>query len=257
MATPRIGITTSFADPEQTLRRDYVLAVEQAGGLPMPLPMPASASTAWAVMEGLDGLIVTGGPAVRDGMTGPLPDDLPDLDPVRDASDAAYLEAALEGDLPILGICYGMQRLNARAGGTIYADVEAEMPGADAHSQKRGATAHPLLIRKNSRLRRLLPEDEPVVNTRHLQAIAEVGTGYHVAATAPDGVIEAIEHETGRILGVQFHPERMGDSMLPLFQHLVDLAGEPGSDLHGRSESDATPSRPAQTAPTAPDTPTR
>jgi putative glutamine amidotransferase len=229
---PRIGITTSLSDSTQELRRAYILAVERAGGVPLPLPMVESASTAAAVSAELDGLIVTGGPAVEDGMQGDRPDDLSPLDAVRDASDGRYLDHALEGDLPILGICYGMQRLNARAGGTIYGDVQAQKPGADAHSQKRGATTHPLQIRADSRLRRLLPDAEPVVNTRHLQAVADLGSGYRVAATAPDGVIEAIEHENGRILGVQFHPERMGRSMLPLFRDLIDRAKREQRDRH-------------------------
>jgi putative glutamine amidotransferase len=117
-----------------------------------------------------------------------------------------------------------MQRLNARFGGRIYADVEAQHEGAIVHSQKRGASTHPLHIHETSALRRILNVDTLTVNTRHLQAVAELGAGFAAAATAPDGVIEAIEHESGKIFGVQFHPERMGEPMEPIFRHLMQLA---------------------------------
>jgi putative glutamine amidotransferase len=239
-ALVRIGITTSHSPDdasgddasdgaadgpgEQRLRRDYVLAVERAGGVPVPLPMVESADTVRALVAELDGLIVTGGPAVTDGLVGSLPEELSGLGAVRDASDEQYLDAALEAGLPILGICYGMQRLNARAGGTIYGDVEAQHEGALTHSQKRGATTHALHIHETSRLRTLLGTDTVTVNSRHLQAVAELGEGYRAVATAPDGVVEAIEHETGKILGVQFHPERLGRTWMPVFEDLVRTA---------------------------------
>lgn len=219
----RIGVTTSYEDETQCLDRRYVTAVERAGGLPIPLPMLETDALYRDLVDSLDGLVVIGGPAVTEGLVGTVPDDLGTLGTVRAASDRKWMERAWAADLPILGICYGMQRLNALAGGTIYGDVEREHEGAQTHSQKRGATTHPVQI-QSARLRELLSTDTVRVNTRHLQAIADVGTGFSVAATAPDGVIEAIEHESGRILGVQFHPERMGDAMQPLFRWLVSEA---------------------------------
>ena len=224
---PRIGITTSWTDGSQCLNRRYVTAVEQAGGVPFPLPMVDETDTRIEITSLLDGLVVIGGPAVTDGLVGALPDDLDTLDPERDVSDGAWLDLCWNAGLPILGICYGMQRLNARAGGTIYGDVEAQYDDARTHSQKRGATTHPIHIDPSSRLFDILGVDTLTVNTRHLQAIASVGDGFSVAGTAPDGVIEAIEHETGRIFGVQFHPERMGESMQPLFRALVSEAERP------------------------------
>jgi len=221
---PRIGITTSLDDGSQCLDRRYVTAVERAGGVPLPLPMLDAEETTPDVSALLDGLVVTGGPAVTDGLVGSLPDELGTLAPVRAASDRAWLNQCWDADLPLLGICYGMQRLNARAGGSIYGDVEAEYDGALAHSQKRGGTTHPVRIAPSSRLHELLDTDTLSVNTRHLQSIAAVGEGFSVSATAPDGVVEAIEHENGRIFGVQFHPERMGSKFQPLFRHLVALA---------------------------------
>jgi putative glutamine amidotransferase len=220
---PRIGITTSYDDGTQCLDRRYVTAVERAGGVPLPLPMPKTKASYPDVISVLDGLVVIGGPAVTEGLVGTLPDDLDTLDPVRAASDRHWMERAWAAELPILGICYGMQRLNALAGGTIYGDVEREHEGAQTHSQKRGATTHPVHI-QSTRLRDLLGTNTLTVNTRHLQAIAEVGAGFSVAATAPDGVVEAIEHKSGKIFGVQFHPERMGESMQPLFHWLVTEA---------------------------------
>jgi putative glutamine amidotransferase len=219
-----IGITTSFEDGEQHLDRRYVTAIEEAGGVPVLLPTTDADATFETLLNQIDALVVPGGPAVTEGLTGPVPDDLESLDGLRADSDQRWMEACWRTGRPILGICYGMQRLNALAGGTIYGDVEAEHDGARTHSQKRGGTTHPVALAEGSRLRRRLDTDTLTVNTRHLQAIASVGDGFSVAATAPDGVIEAIEHENGRFFGVQFHPERMGAVTRPLFRALIERA---------------------------------
>lgn len=221
---PRIGITTSYDDGTQTLDRRYITAVEQAGGLPMPLPMLDTDAATDELVDLLDGLVVIGGPAVTEGLDGTLPDDLGTLDAQRADSDRAWMKRCWAAGHPILGICYGMQRLNALAGGTIYGDVERQHDGALTHSQKRGGTTHPVHIAPSSQLHDLLGQSSLTVNTRHLQAISRLGDGFSVAATAPDGVIEAIEHKSGKIFGVQFHPERMGTDAAPLFQGLVTAA---------------------------------
>jgi len=223
---PRIGITTSYEDGSQQLDRRYVTAVERAGGVPIPLPMLTAGAAVDDLVDLLDGLVVIGGPAVTESLVGTLPDGLGTLDPVRGTSDQLWIERCRADDRPILGICYGMQRLNALAGGTIYADVERQHDGADTHSQHRGATTHPVTIAPNSRLHDVLGRDTVTVNTRHFQAVETTGSGFSVAATAPDGVVEAIEHENGRIFGVQFHPERMGDEMDSLFRWLITTAAE-------------------------------
>lgn len=220
----RIGITTSFEDGTQHLDRRYVTAIEKAGGLPVILPTTDSETTVEALLDQIDGLVVPGGPAVTEGLTGPVPDDLDRLDPLRANSDRRWIERCWNTGRPVLGICYGMQRLNALAGGTIYGDVEAEHDGAQTHSQKRGGTTHSVVFAESSRLRRWLDTETLTVNTRHLQAVASLGDGFTVAATAPDGVIEAIEHENGRLVGVQFHPERMSTATQPLFEALVKQA---------------------------------
>lgn len=221
---PRIGITTSLNDGEQRLDRRYVLAVEQAGGLPLIVPMLETDEATDAFTDLIDGLVVTGGPAITDGLIGSLPDEIDETAEARLASDKRMLSAFRDAQRPVLGVCYGMQLGNALAGGSIYADVQTQLAGSAAHSQKRGGTDHPVTFEPDSHLRRILAYDTVSVNTRHLQAIETPGHGLRVAARAPDGVIEAIESEDGSFLGVQWHPERMNETMAPLFRHLVEQA---------------------------------
>ena len=219
-----IGITTSFNEGEQRLNHAYVLAVERAGGLPLIVPMLEGDGAVQSFVQLLHGLVITGGPAIQDGLIGDLPSDINLTDEVRVRSDKAVLGAFLASKKPVLGICYGMQLLNAAAGGTIFADVSEQREGSGNHSEKRGADVHPIYLERASHLYRILNTPEVDVNTRHLQAVHEVGSPYRVAAVASDGVVEAIENEDGTVLGVQFHPELMGDRMLPLFRHLVENA---------------------------------
>ena len=221
MNRPRIGITTSLNDGEQRLDLRYVQAIERAGGLPLIVPMLDDAQATEAFAALLDGLVVTGGPAITDGLIGELPNDIQPTAPLRLASDRRILQAFLEKSRPTLGICYGMQLANAIRGGTIYADVQAQRADTEAHSERRQASDHAVRVADGTHLRRLLGTDDLTVNTRHIQAIAEPGRGLQVSAVASDGVIEALESPDGRFIGVQFHPERMGAEADGLFQHLV------------------------------------
>jgi len=217
----RIGITTSYEKGRQFVDHRYVAAVEQAGGIPILVPMFRQAATARAFASLLDGLVITGGPGITRGLIGELPPDLPPVDALRDASDRLIYAAMAER--PILGICYGMQFVNAMAGGSIYADVQHQT-AAEAHSPQRGAAEHEVRIAAGSHLRRILQAEHLVTNTFHIQAIAEPGAGLSVTAQAPDGVIEGIESGDGRVIGLQFHPERMAALAPALFGSLIEQA---------------------------------
>ncbi|MCY4159363.1 MAG: gamma-glutamyl-gamma-aminobutyrate hydrolase family protein [Bacteroidetes bacterium] len=221
---PLIGITTSFEDEQQRLDYTYVNAVQRAHGLPVLLPIITSASEAEQFCNLIQGLIVPGGPGIMANSIGGFPTRLNPVSSKRWESDNFILDAAKQQNLPILGICYGMQLLCVRAGGSLVSDVEKQVEGAFAHSEKRGACNHPIEIVQNTYLAQIWDSNIREVNSRHFQAVHDPGTGYMVSARSSDGSVEAIERSDGIHIGVQFHPERMDAQFL--FRNLIQQALE-------------------------------
>jgi len=159
-------------------------------------------------LEGLDGLLLPGGPDVDPARFGAQRDpktDNPDRE--RDDLETALLQEALDRDLPVLAICRGLQLLNVAQGGTLVQHIEG-------HRCPDQREAHRIAITAGSRLKSVLDVDEFVVNSRHHQCVDRIGSGLIAVAKAPDSVIEALELPGKRfVLAVQWHPEDRSDGL--------------------------------------------
>jgi putative glutamine amidotransferase len=192
---------------------DYLAALEQAGAEPRVLD-PASDPLPEALDE-CDGVLLTGGEDVDPARYGQSAHSSVEVDVARDAYEFALTRAALDRDLPLLGICRGAQVLNVVAGGSLVQDLPSARPSSVSHevSQPKNALAHDVAVAPASCLARVLTgrvdaTGHVPVNSRHHQSVDEVAPGFVVSATAPDGVVEAIERpDSAFCLGVQWHPE--------------------------------------------------
>jgi putative glutamine amidotransferase len=226
---PLIGITSSRK------LEDYRQAVLHVGGDVRILDPSMNVAGA---LTGLDGLLLTGGEDVAPSLYGTEPHPmLGEVNSARDAFEIALIGEARAKDLPMFGICRGIQVLNVAFGGSLVQDVPSEVPGALDHQwtvppHEPYALAHDVWLEPDSLLARLMRErlndaDACAVNSRHHQAVQRVAAGFRVSATAPDGLIESIEDPAARFcLGVQWHPEnfwRTGE-FRPLFEGLLEAA---------------------------------
>jgi putative glutamine amidotransferase len=215
---------------------DYRQAVLHAGG---EVRVVEHGQTADEALAGVGGLLLTGGEDVapeRYGET-PLP-SVVRVSPERDAFEIDVIGEARRRRLPIFAICRGVQVLNVACGGTLVQDIPSQIENALDHAltvppHRAFDYAHDVWIEDDSLLARLMQErlgdsDSVAVNSRHHQAIRQVAPGFRVVATAPDGIIEAIEDPaSGFCLGVQWHPEnfwRTGE-FRPLFEGFLEAAG--------------------------------
>jgi len=215
---------------------DYKQAVLHVGG---EIRIVDPTMEVGAALAGVDGLLLTGGDDVAPARYGEPPHStvVSDSEQGRDEFEVALVGEARSRDLPIFGICRGAQVLNVACGGTLVQDIPSLVPGAVAHSLAIPPNAsytleHEVWIDKDTLLARLMRErlndqDACEVNSRHHQAVKDVAKGFRVSATAPDGVIEAIEDPAARFcLAVQWHPEnfwRTGE-FRPLFEGFVESA---------------------------------
>jgi len=210
---------------------DYVESVRRAGGEPRVFD-PLEDQPEQIVGE-VQGVLMTGGVDIDPARYGDEPHaTVTAIEPERDAFEFALLLAAREARLPVFGICRGLQVMNVALGGSLIQDIAAEMTGILQHTLPTPpcAVAHEVWVSKGSRLWTLMQEkmadvDTCSVNSRHHQAIKRLAPGFEVTATAPDGVIEAIECPNATFcLGVQWHPEnfwRTGE-FRPLFEGFIE-----------------------------------
>ena len=251
---PRIGIAgATRTDLERKAFQAYVEAIEDAGGTSVPIKPGESVHPAPEILDGLDGLVLTGGLDIDPKEYGQTVDPAMavEVDHERDALELPLAREAVRRDLPVLAICRGIQVLNVALGGTLIQDLDVARTGRQAwsHQQRKSrpgepldAAIHDVDVAPGSRLREIAGGRRVGVNTFHHQAIDRVATGLVVTARAADptqaDLIEAVEAPGCRwVLGVQWHPERMWRSapgQRRLFVDLVEAAKREREDAAPR-----------------------
>jgi putative glutamine amidotransferase len=222
---PRIGVTAALREEtvstgqnplERFVRADpeYVRAVSEAGGSPVVIPPSLGFRAAEALLDGLDGLLLSGGPDLDPGYYGEEPRaEIGTILPEWDALEMALLGLALERRVPILGICRGMQILNVALGGTLYQDMPSQFGwSAIDHWQTtpKYRVAHQVAVSEDSFLAETMDGRTFEVNSYHHQGLKGLADALAVAARSADEVIEAVESRDFSerwLVGVQWHPE--------------------------------------------------
>ncbi|MDF0645733.1 MAG: gamma-glutamyl-gamma-aminobutyrate hydrolase family protein [Nitrospira sp.] len=227
---PLIGVTPDFnagdrkdwggREPTYFLRARYVRAVEELGGIPIVLPLATDRDARRRLLTSIHGLLLTGsGPDLPPGLYGERQRYTFDLVSQRRSTfELEMVRMAQAADLPVLGICGGMQTMNVALGGSLFQDIASQVEEALKHRQAARATrlSHAVRVTQHSLLRRILRAATVRVNSSHHQSVRDVAPSLVASAVAPDGIVEAIESRQHHFfLGVQWHPEFLFDRHRP------------------------------------------
>lgn len=225
---PLIGITTNHEGIDATLREVYYKQIVSAGGTPVLIPPVANNDVLLSTLDTLDAIVLSGGGDFNPLWAGeqPVP-QLHNINNERDLPELLLTRYAFDRQLPMLGICRGIQTLAMSLGGHVEQDIKPT-PTLIKHSQTshQSTQTHSVNITPGTLLSDIFDgEDTIYVNSFHHQAVDNPGKHMRTAATAPDGTIEAIESsEQKPVIGVQWHPEWLAEDGLPLFRWLVNEA---------------------------------
>lgn len=245
---PVVGITGNYDNGLCTIAEGYYRSVLHAGGIPLVIPPFEQTENLKDILDRIDGLIFSGGGDINPLLLGEQPvRELHSVCHLRDVQELLLARLAADRQVPMLGICKGMQIIAAALGGELYQDIYTLMEEGVRikHSQDldRSYPSHTVRVEDGSTLYSIFREDRMAVNSFHHQAVKTPPPGFRVSAMSEDGVIEAMESaEYKSVVGVQWHPECLAvqsdcnDKSTPLFRWLVNEAAsfQEAKRIHGR-----------------------
>ena len=241
---PLIGISQGYSEKKNSVNNTYVNSVLMNGGVPYIIPVTDDVEVLRQITAQLDGIIFTGGEDFAPAYFGQEEHEkLGEVNVTRDTYDLTLFKLAKDRNIPILGICRGLQLINVAMGGTLYQDLPSQKPSDINHRQDEEGTVatHSVSIVEGSMMHQILGQKEVQVNTFHHQAIEKLAPGLKIVGWANDSVPEMIEaYPSRQIIGTQFHPEIFtanGDALMgKLFKFLVNKADtfKMAKDIHTR-----------------------